>query len=240
MSVHLSEEEQLEAMKRWWKEYGKIIVISALIAIGIYFAWNAWQDQQREKAEAASATYEELLNVVTVEPGQSLGDAERATAEHLAAQLKEGDSNSLYAHNAAFFLAKIAVAQGDLDKASGELRWVLANKPELATEQLANLRLARVLLAQQNYDEALNLVQTPPATAFASEYAEVHGDILKAQGDLDAARTAYEKALSSANPQQQERFMVLQMKLDDLKQPAATIASSTATPDAATSEETAE
>jgi predicted negative regulator of RcsB-dependent stress response len=235
VSVHLSEEEQLEAMKRWWKEYGKTIIISALVAIGAYFAWNAWQDQQRNKAETASATYEELLKVVSVEPGQTLGESERSTAEHLAAELKAGDSTSLYAHNAAFFLAKIAIAQGDLDKAVTELRWVLSQKPDLATEQLANLRLARVLLAQQHYDEALNLVQTPPTTGFASEYAEVHGDVLKAKGDLDAARTAYEKALSSTTPQQQERFMVLQMKLDDLKQPTASIASPTATP-----EETAE
>lgn len=239
MSVHLSEEEQLEALKRWWKEYGRAILISALVAIGAYFAWNAWQDQQRTKAETASATYEELLQAVSVAPGETLSDTERATAEHLASQLKEGDSSSLYAHNAAFFLAKIAVSQGDLDKAASELRWVLANKPDLATEQLANLRLARVLLAQQNYDEALSLVQTPPTGGFTSEYAEVHGDVLKAKGDLDAARTAYEKALSSATPQQQERFMVLQMKLDDLKQPVANVVS-TATPDSAAPEETAE
>lgn len=231
MSVHLSEEEQIESLKRWWKDYGKTIIISALVAVGAYFAWNAWQDQQRNKAEMASATYEELLKAVSVEPGQTLGDAERATAEHLAAELKAGNSTSLYAHNAAFFLAKIAVNQGELDKAVSELRWVLSNKPELATEQLANLRLARVLLAQQSYDEALALVQNPPASSFASEYAEVQGDVLKAKGDLDAARTAYEKALSSTTSQQQERFMVLQMKLDDLKQPTPSIASSTATPE---------
>lgn len=230
MSVHLSEEEQLEAMKRWWKDYGKTIIISVVVAIGAYFAWNAWQDQQRAQAEAASATYEELLKIVSVEPGKSLSDSERTTAAHLAKELKEGDSTSLYAHNAAFFLARIAVSEGKLDEAAAELKWVLSQKPDDATEQLANLRLARVLFAQQAYDEALALVQTPPTVGFASEYAEVHGDILKAQGELDAARTAYEKALAAITQQQQERFMVLQMKLDDLKEPTASIASQSATP----------
>lgn len=230
MSVHLTEEEQLEAMKRWWKEHGKTILISVVVAVGLYFAWNAWQDQQRAKAEAASATYEELLKIVATEPGKVLAESERTTAEHLVKELKEGDNTSLYAHNAAFFLARIAVSEERLDDAVTELKWVLSNKPDDATRQLANLRLARVLLAQQAYDDALDLVQTPPTVGFASEYAEVHGDVLKAKGDLDAARTAYEKALAAITQQQQERFMVLQMKLDDLKKPTASIAPQPATP----------
>lgn len=224
MSVHLTEEEQLEVLKRWWKDYGKFVVIAVLIAVAGYFTWTAWQDQQRAKAETASAVYEDLLQLVDLQPGQSLEAADRATVQHLAKQLKEDDSNSLYAHNAAFFLAKIALAEGDLDKAVDELNWVLNNKPELATEHLANLRLARVLLAKGNHDEALALVQNPPATGFAAEYAEVYGDILTAKGDLDAARTAYEKALAATTPQEQERLMLLQMKLDDLQQPSLTMA----------------
>lgn len=232
MSVHLTEEEQLEVLKRWWKDYGKYVVICVLIAVAGYFTWTAWQDQQREKAEKASAVYEDLLQLVDLQPGQSLEDADRATIQHLAKQLKDEDNNSLYAHNAAFFLAKIALTEGDLDKATDELKWVLGNKPELATEHLANLRLARVLLAKGSHDEALALVQNPPAVGFAAEYAEVYGDILMAKGDLDAARTAYEKALAVTTPQEQERLMLLQMKLDDLQQPSVTMAVPETAPEA--------
>lgn len=224
MSVHLTEEEQLEVLKRWWRDYGKFIIAAVVVAIGAYFAWNAWQDQQRAKAEAASASYEDLLKIVNVEQGKELTDADKATAQHLAAELKEGDSKSLYAHNAAFFLAKMAVTEGNLENAVTELRWILTQDPDPATEQLANLRLARVLLAQESYDDALSLVQNPPTAGFVAEYAEVHGDILKAKGDIDAARTAYEKALASTPQQQQERFMLIQMKLDDIKQPTVSLA----------------
>lgn len=217
MSVHLSEEEQLEVLKRWWKDYGRTVIIAVLVAVAGYFAYTTWQDQKRQKAEKASEVYEQLLKLANAEPGKVLTDADKATITHLASELKDGNSKSMYAHSAAFFLAKLAVESNKLDVAVNELKWILSAKPEAATEQLARLRLARVLTAQKAYVDALAQLSPEPAAAFTSEYAEARGDILKLQGDLDAARTAYEKALAATDPQQQERFMLLQMKIDDLK-----------------------
>lgn len=217
MSVHLSEEEQLEVLKRWWKDYGKTVIIAVLVAVVGYFGYTTWQDQKRQKAEKASEVYGQLLKLANAEPGKTLTDADKATIAHLAGELKDGSSKSMYAHSAAFFLAKLAVEDNKLDVAVNELKWVLSAKPEAATEQLARLRLARVLTAQKVYADALAQLSPEPAAAFTSEYAEARGDILKLQGDLDAARTAYEKALAATDPQQQERYMLLQMKVDDLK-----------------------
>lgn len=222
MSVHLSEEEQLESLKRWWKDYGKTVITAIVIALVAYFGYTAWQDQKRQKAEKASEVYEQLLKLVNVEPGKTLSDSDKATAAHLASELKDANSKSMYAYSAAFFLAKIAVEENKLDAAVTELKWVLSAKPDTATEQLARLRLARVLTAQKAYTDALAQLSPEPAAAFTAEYAEARGDILKLQGDLDAARTAYEKALAATDPQQQERFMLLQMKVDDLKVDSAT------------------
>lgn len=217
MSVHLSEEEQLEVLKRWWKDYGRTVIIAVLVAVVGYFGYTTWQDQKRQKAEKASEVYEQLLKLANAEPGKTLTDSDKATIAHLAGELKDGNSKSMYAHSAAFFLAKLAVEDNKLDVAVNELKWVLSAKPEAATEQLARLRLARVLTAQKVYADALAQLSPEPAAAFTSEYAEARGDILKLQGDLDAARTAYEKALAATDPQQQERYMLLQMKVDDLK-----------------------
>lgn len=217
MSVHLSEEEQLEVLKRWWKDYGKTVVITVLVAVVGYFGYTTWQDQKRQKAENASEVYEQLLKLANPEAGKTLTDADKATIAHLAGELKDGNSKSMYAHSAAFFLAKLAVEENKLDVAVNELKWVLSAKPEAATEQLARLRLARVLTAQKTYADALAQLSPEPAAAFTSEYAEARGEILKLQGDLDAARTAYEKALAATDPQQQERYMLLQMKVDDLR-----------------------
>lgn len=221
MSVHLTEEEQLEVLKRWWKEYGKTIIVAVLVAVAGYFAVTSWQHQQQQQKEAASSIYESLLRVSNVQPGQELVESEQVIAADLANQLKAKSSSSLYAHNAAFYLAQVAVNAGNLDQAAVELNWVLANKPAVATEQLARLRLARVLIAQASYVEAEKLLSNP-TDAFKSDYAEVRGDSLKAQGKLAEARAAYEQALADADTTQQERSMLLQLKLDDLKSPSDT------------------
>jgi predicted negative regulator of RcsB-dependent stress response len=225
VSVHLSEEEQLEAMKRWWKEYGKTIVGAVVVAVVGYFGYSAWQDHQREKAEKASASYEQLVKLATPEAGKILSDADKATITHLAGELKKDSGRNLYGQTAAFFLAKMAVDENNLDKAIEELKWVLAAKPEPVTEQLARLRLARVFFAKKDYTSALAQLAVEPAAAYVSEYAETRGDIYKQQGDIAAARTAYEKAFAGTTQEQQERYMLLQMKLDDLKTEAIAPAS---------------
>jgi predicted negative regulator of RcsB-dependent stress response len=217
VSTHLTEEEQLEVLKRWWKDYGKTVISAIVAAVVIYFAWTAWQDKQRVKAESASSQYDTLVKLLNVEQGKTLSDADKATADHIANELKEKNGKSLYAQGAAFYLAKSAVDAGNLDKAVTELQWILSSKPAVATEQLARVRLARVYVAKAAYAEAQAQIAQEPSKAFASEYAEVRGDILKAQGNKEAAATAYKKALETTDPQNQERSMVLQMKADELK-----------------------
>lgn len=216
MSVHLTEEEQIETLKRWWKDYGKFVIAVVVLGVAAYLGWNSWKDNQRIKAEKASATYEQLVNIINQEAGKPLSDTDRAMATQKANELKS-NSKSLYAHTAAFFLAKLAVEDNKLDQAVTELQWVLSTKPDVATEQITRLRLARVLTAKQSYDDALSQLAQEPAAALTADYAEARGDIYKLQGNLDKARASYESALAASNPQQQERYMLLQMKVDDLK-----------------------
>lgn len=214
MSDHLTEEEQLEALKRWWKENGKFIVLAVVVSVGGYFGWGAWQDHQRTQAEAASMQYEELL--------ESLLSEDRELASELVDQIKQTQGASLYAYNAAFIQAKAEVNSGDLEAAAEQLEWILEQKPGTAIEQLARLRLARVLAAQSSFEAALNLLQAvEPTGSFSSEYAEVRGDILLQQGEPNAALVAYETAITGLTAQQQNRAMLLQMKIDNLKTASA-------------------
>ena len=100
MSVHLSEEEQLEVLKRWWKDYGKTVIAAVLVAVVGYFGYTSWEDQKRQKMEKASEVYEELLKLANAEPGKELTEADKATIAHLAGELKSGDSKSMYARSA--------------------------------------------------------------------------------------------------------------------------------------------
>ncbi|WP_041523397.1 YfgM family protein [Gilvimarinus agarilyticus] len=215
MSDHLTEEEQIENLKRLWKEYGSTVIISVLVATGGYFGWNFWQGQQQTKAETASAYYDELVTAAS-EAGNA-GDAQTATINHLAEQIKETDKGSAYAAQAALYAAQAGVRSGDLDTAKAQLNWVLDNHDNPALQEVARLRLARVLAAEGNFDEALTLLANQPANGFAAEQAEVRGDVLRQNGDRAAALTAYQSAIEKVGTEQQQRRVVLQMKIDDLK-----------------------
>lgn len=218
MAEHLTEEEQLEALKRWWKENGQSTIIGVLLAVSGYLGWTFWQDSQRSSAEAASAIYQDLIDAVSVQPGEELSDEKRTSVNHLADQLKESYSSSLYANNAALFKAKLAVERSELAQAEEELRWVIQNKPSSGIEQVAKLRLSRVLLAQEKYDDAMAQLSGTVSESFESAYAEVRGDILIARGDTQKARAAYQTAMDKLPDSQNVRRPLLQMKLDDLQE----------------------
>ncbi len=218
MSDHLTEEEQLENLKRLWKEYGSTIIASIVIAASTYFGWNYWQEQTRIKAESASAAFEESVVVVTQ---KSTADAAELTAlnvtvNHLAEKIKTIDPNSHYALNATLFKAKQAIDANQLDEAVSEFQWALEHSKDAGITQIIVLRLARVLAASEQYSEALSLLTEKPSTDFVALRAEVRGDILHLQGNSAAAVTAYKKSLEHLEGDSQHR-VVLQMKLDDLK-----------------------
>jgi predicted negative regulator of RcsB-dependent stress response len=225
VTAHLTEEEQLEALKRWWNENGKSTIAAVVLAVGGYFGWESWQTSQQQQAEAASALYQDLLEAAIVEPGQSLDDATEATANHLAATLKDSHSSSLYAAQAALILAKLSVDDGRLGEAAVELEWVLGQNPDLELRLLAQLRLARVAIAQQDYDKALSLLTAAEGVelaSYSSNYAEVRGDVYLLQGLKDQARNEYQSALAQLEAGSSRR-QILEMKLNDI-QPIAEVA----------------
>ncbi len=208
-----TEEEQVEALKNWWKENGRSTVIGVVAAVAIVLGWRGWQDYQQNTAAAASALYQNLLAAAVVQQGESLTEEKRKTAEHLAGQLKTDFESLAYARYAALWLAKSAVESGNLTRAEEELNWVLSHDPDETLAGITRLRLARVQLAMGNADQALSQLKGSPAAGFQASFYEVQGDIYQAMGREEDARQAYVKA--KAAPQGEQRPL-LAMKLDDL------------------------
>ncbi len=208
---YTTEEEQVEAIKKWWKENGLSIAAGVVLGFSLLLGWQAWQQYNQQKAETASAQYEQVLLAVE----QNQADRVREAANVLLSDY----SDSPYASLAALALAKQSVAEKQLDAAQAHLQWVLDNSalPELV--HVARTRKAQLLLEQGKLADVQKLLSVADKGAFSSVYAELEGDVALAKKEVETARIAYQKALSDENLNPSHKNL-LQLKLDNLGQPA--------------------
>jgi predicted negative regulator of RcsB-dependent stress response len=209
-----TEEEQVEAIKNWWNENGKSLIVTVVVVLGGYFGWNGYQEQQRTQGEAASSVYQQLVNKAT-KPVTEQTEADKLELETVAAQLKEEFPGSLYAKFGGLYLAKFAIEANDFEGAAAELQALVDAGDKGPITYLAQVRLARVFIQLEKLDEALVLVETTPEASFTTQYEETKGDVLFAKGELTAALTAYQAARASATALG-INTQVLQRKIDDL------------------------
>lgn len=214
MSEIRTEEEQIQALKGWWAENGKSLVLGVGLAVAAVVGWKGWQDHQAVQAENASVLYQNMVEAAVSTLGAVKDEAQLATTHHLAGQLKSDYESSVYARYAALIEARIAVESKDYDRALAELDWVLAHKPSEEMQLVATVRKARVMAAKGEVEAGLALLSGLQAGSFQSTLDEVRGDLYMLKGDVAAARSAYESA-AAANATGGARPL-LTMKLDDL------------------------
>jgi predicted negative regulator of RcsB-dependent stress response len=215
---HLSEEEQIEAFKRWWAENGLQMIATVVLLVGGYFGWQFWQDNQQAKMEEASDLYVEMIDIVSSQTdGGRLSLEKEVAITRLADQLKADFSGSGYAQFAALLKAKLAVDNTELDLAAAELQWAMDNDPTPETERLVRLRLARVEAGRGNIDTALQMVQGIDSAEMKSAYEEAKGDFYLQQGNAAAAYTAYESALAANKSTDAMIANILQLKMSQVK-----------------------
>jgi len=208
-----TEEEQIEAIKKWWNENGKSLIVTVVVVLGGYFGWNGYQSQLQAQGEAGATVYQSLVAKVT-QPAAQQSEADKAEMQALASQLKDEFDGSLYADFGALYLAKFAIEAGNYDDAAAQLR-ALATNAKAPIKYIAQVRLARVLIQQEKAAEALALVEMVPDASFTAQFEEVKGDALFAQGELAKARLAYQSAKAAAQSLG-INTQLLQRKIDDL------------------------
>ncbi|WP_016914925.1 YfgM family protein [Vreelandella stevensii] len=207
-----SEEEQLDVVKRWWKENGTSLIAGAVLAAAGVFGWNAWQNYQEGQSEAASARYQQL---VTITAANSLEEEQRAAARELIGELTDQHGRTLYAELAQLLEARLAVQEGDLTAAKAALERVADSSSRRYVQSLAWLRLARIEIAEGNPEAALALLDQPITDTLAAQQANVRGDAYLALNQPEQAREAWQAALEIAQTQNQPLYGV-QFKLDDI------------------------
>ncbi len=184
--LDLQEQEQLDALKAFWKQYGNLITWALIAALAAYAGLNAWRWWQREQSAKAGALYEQL------ERAALSGDAQRAGL--VFGDLKARYPRTVFAEQGALLAAQVQFDRGQSEAASASLSWVAENAAEEEYRTVARLRLAGLLMQAKDYDAALKQLDSAKAPTFEALVADRRGDVLLAQGKPVEARVAYQAA----------------------------------------------
>jgi predicted negative regulator of RcsB-dependent stress response len=202
MATHLDleEQEQLDQLRTFWKQYGNLITWVLIAAMAAYAGWNGWNWWQRDQASKSGAMFDQL------DKAAQAGDADQAG--RVFADMKDRFPRTSFTQQGGLLAAKAQFDRGQPDAALASLAWVAANAPEVEYQTVARLRAAGVLLDQKKYDDALKQLDAATAVEFEALVADRRGDILLAQGKKDEAKAAYGKAWQAMDPKVAYRRLI--------------------------------
>ena len=203
----MTETEQLEAIKKWWKRYNNIITVVLSIILLSVAGYKYWHWHQEKMTQQASNAYEHMMLAYSNQDNKSVrGYVNQLTTEY-------GDT--VYADAARLTLAKLLVVRENYDKAEKQLEYVAGHSKNSAFRQISKIRLARLLASLKSFDKALAELDTLENTAYLPEVNEIKGDIYSAKGQYLQAVDFYRKAINQVQTHGMGNLF-LEMKTNEL------------------------
>lgn len=216
MSSYVSEEEQLERVKSFVKNYGNAVVSGVLVALIGFFGWQIWQKRQATSRYELASQYQQVIDAS--QRLQSNPDDQQLRTQYFtkADALIKANADSAQAIETEFLSAQLAATKGDYATAEKQLTAAANSKiKDAGLKQIALIRLAYIQQAAAKSDAALDTLKQVSDPAFAASANELKGDILVQKNDIAGARTAYQAAWDDLVKRQEPRQM-LQVKLQSV------------------------
>jgi predicted negative regulator of RcsB-dependent stress response len=215
MDNYETEEQQVEAIKKWLNENYKMLIAVSIIGLGSIFGIQQWKNNKLMNAEVASLEYDQILNSVNKSPAST--ESDNTTIADIStgvATLQTEYSQYPYAALATLVEAKELMSAGDFSAAETKYLWVIDNSSLVSLQHISRIRVATLLSSQGKNEEALKALGTEFGS-FKASYMETQGDILVLLKRTNEAKAAYDQALDAyaaigANTQ------VLTIKRNDL------------------------
>ena len=204
MDPYITEQEQIETLKKWWVKNGTSLLLTLSVLIAALGGYRYWQNTVYQGALSASVEYTKMMDLMQQD--------KTAEAAAVGDQIIQQSSGTPYAALAALAVAKIQVEKNEMTSARSHLIWVVDHSDSPELRDMAQLRLARVYFAEKNYDQALATLAHIRSADFLHVAAEVKGDVYVAQGDKDKARIAYQEAVDA----KKSNATITKLKLEDL------------------------
>lgn len=207
MSVYMTEQEQIEAIKKWWQRYNGVLTVIAsliLLAIAGYKYWN-WHEAK--VGQEASNAYEHMM--------VSFSNQDNKGVRAYANQLLKEYNDTVYADAARLTLAKLYISREKLPDAVAQLEYVSKHSKIPSIQQIAKIRMARILIAEKSYDKALSELSQVKDKAYNPLINEIKGDVYAETGKYQEAIIAYRQAISEVQTQGMGNLF-LEMKTNEI------------------------
>tara|TARA_R110002050_G_scaffold265223_8_gene406245 strand:- start:1172 stop:1828 length:657 start_codon:yes stop_codon:yes gene_type:complete len=204
VEIYQTEEQQVEAIKGYWAENGNMIIAGIALGFAGFIGFNVYKDSKLEEELAVSDSYQTLIEA-------SVND--KATFAQNAEKFINENAGTSYESLTALALAKEFATDKDWKNAQAQLTVAINSAPSDGIKAIASLRLARVQIQQEQYEQALSTLAQPLPESFRAAIEEIKGDTYLLQGKKELARNAYQAAIDADGLASSPN---LQMKLDDL------------------------
>lgn len=204
MEVYSNENEQVDALRRFFANNGKALAVGVVIGIAALGGWRYWSSHQQDSAKTVSAEYQKVISAMQAGKPETLEAVNTFASEN----------SNTYGALAALDLAKQYVDSNQLDKAATLLQNGLKDTKDANLQAVINLRLARIQLQQNQADAALKTLDGVKGDGWTAIVADIRGEALLSKGDKQGARDAWSKGVESdASPALKQ---MMQMKMNNL------------------------
>lgn len=184
--LDLDEQEQLDELKHFWKQYGNLITWVLIVVLGAFTAWNGYQYWQRSQAAQSAAMFDEVE--------RSLASKDVAKIERVLTDMNAKFGSGAYAQQANLLAAKTFFELGNVDATKKALMTVAQNSKDGGYQAIAKLRLASVFIEGKNFDEALKQLSGSFPKDFTPLADDRRGDVFALQNKTAEAKIEYVKA----------------------------------------------
>ncbi|WP_342221786.1 YfgM family protein [Candidatus Fukatsuia endosymbiont of Tuberolachnus salignus] len=174
MEIYTTANDQADAVRRFFSENIRVLVVSVVLGISVLIGWHYWQNHQNTTLKAASFSYQQVSEALFPRD-KDLGDKKSIDKDHdvAAAEKFIQDNNNNYGVFIALELANYFVEQKAFDRAEQQLTLAVDQTKDENLLSLINLRIRGDLFLSKGDIVAARAAYTKGIESNASQALQV-------------------------------------------------------------------